>query len=122
MSRRSRSIATLLAAAGLVVVGLSPAASAQSLMGSTGSTGSVGALGLESAPIPTPAIPGLSGVLTIPVPAPERRQAETTVASVDNAGDSQALIQLKREYCDKKECLRCRFGYEYLKGKKKSEE
>ena len=42
--------------------------------------------------------------------------------SVDNAGDSQALIQLKREYCDKKECLRCRFGYEYLKGKKKSEE
>lgn len=38
--------------------------------------------------------------------------------SVDNAGDSQALIQLKREYCDKKECLRCRFGYEYLKGKK----
>lgn len=34
---------------------------------------------------------------------------------VDNAGDSQALIQLKKEYCDKKECLRCRFGYEYLK-------
>ncbi len=34
---------------------------------------------------------------------------------VENAGDSQALIQLKKEYCDKKECLRCRFGYEYLK-------
>ena len=33
------------------------------------------------------------------------------------AGDSQALIQLKREYCDKKDCLRCRFGYEYLKNK-----
>ncbi len=31
------------------------------------------------------------------------------------AGDSQALIQLKRAYCDRKECLRCRFGYEYLK-------
>lgn len=31
------------------------------------------------------------------------------------AGDSQGLIQLKREYCDKKDCLRCRFGYEYLK-------
>ena len=31
------------------------------------------------------------------------------------AGDSQALIQLKKEYCDKKDCLRCRFGYEYLK-------
>lgn len=35
--------------------------------------------------------------------------------SVENAGDSQALIQLKKEYCDKKECLRCRIGYEYLK-------
>jgi len=34
---------------------------------------------------------------------------------VKNAGDSQALIQLKKEYCDKKECLRCRIGYEYLK-------
>ncbi len=34
---------------------------------------------------------------------------------VKTAGDSQALIQLKREYCDKRECLRCRIGYEYLK-------
>ena len=34
---------------------------------------------------------------------------------VKSAGDSQALIQLKREYCDKKDCLRCRIGYEYLK-------
>lgn len=31
------------------------------------------------------------------------------------AGDSQALIQLKRVYCDRKDCLRCRFGYEYLR-------
>ena len=38
---------------------------------------------------------------------------------VENAGDSQALIQLKNEYCDKKNCLRCRIGYEYLKGEKK---
>ncbi len=35
---------------------------------------------------------------------------------VKNAGDSQALIQLKKEYCDRRECLRCRIGYEYLKG------
>ena len=35
---------------------------------------------------------------------------------VANASDSQALIQLKNEYCDKRECLRCRIGYEYLKG------
>jgi hypothetical protein len=34
---------------------------------------------------------------------------------VKSAGDSQALIQLKREYCDKRDCLRCRIGYEYLK-------
>ncbi|MFA6728510.1 MAG: DUF2851 family protein, partial [Prevotella sp.] len=36
---------------------------------------------------------------------------------VENAGDSQALIQLKKEYCDRKDCLRCRIGYEYLKKK-----
>lgn len=35
--------------------------------------------------------------------------------TADNAGDSQALIQLKTAYCDRKDCLRCRFGYEYLK-------
>lgn len=40
---------------------------------------------------------------------------------VENAGDSQALIQLKRQYCDRKDCLRCRFGYEFLKVKTKSE-
>lgn len=32
-----------------------------------------------------------------------------------HAGDSQALIQLKKEYCDLKKCLFCRIGYEYLK-------
>ena len=35
----------------------------------------------------------------------------------ETAGDSQALIQLQREYCDKRKCLRCRFGYEYLRGR-----
>ncbi len=34
---------------------------------------------------------------------------------VENAGDSQALLQLKKKYCDRKDCLRCRIGYEYLK-------
>lgn len=34
---------------------------------------------------------------------------------VRSAGDSQALIQLKNEYCDRRDCLRCRIGYEYLK-------
>ena len=35
---------------------------------------------------------------------------------VQSAADTQALIQLKNEYCDRKDCLRCRFGYEYMKG------
>ena len=39
----------------------------------------------------------------------------------ETAGDSQALIQLQREYCDKRKCLRCRFGYEYLRGRTKIE-
>ncbi len=36
---------------------------------------------------------------------------------VSTAADSQALIQLQKEYCNKKDCLRCRFGYEYLRHK-----
>lgn len=43
------------------------------------------------------------------------RQWQQCGLAVDNAADSQALIQLKREYCDRLDCLRCRFGYEYLK-------
>lgn len=35
--------------------------------------------------------------------------------NVTTAGDSQALIELQKEYCDKRKCLHCRFGYEYLK-------
>ncbi|ERK38195.1 PF11013 family protein [Segatella baroniae F0067] len=35
--------------------------------------------------------------------------------NVENAGDSQALIQLKKMYCDRKDCLRCRIGYAYLR-------
>ena len=34
---------------------------------------------------------------------------------VDSAADSQALIQLKRNYCERKDCLRCRIGYECMK-------
>lgn len=40
---------------------------------------------------------------------------------VDNAGDSQALIQLKKAYCDRKDCLRCRFGYEYMRAERSFE-
>lgn len=33
-----------------------------------------------------------------------------------NAAQSQALIQLYNEYCSKKQCLRCRLGYQLLGG------
>lgn len=36
---------------------------------------------------------------------------------VVTAADSQAIIQLHKEYCDKKKCLYCRFGFEYLRRK-----
>lgn len=35
----------------------------------------------------------------------------------ENAADSQALIQLTREYCEKRKCFFCRFGYEFMKRK-----
>ncbi|MDR1633074.1 MAG: DUF2851 family protein [Dysgonamonadaceae bacterium] len=34
--------------------------------------------------------------------------------SAANAGDTQALIQLKREYCEKKKCIFCRIGHQLL--------
>ncbi|MBO7068099.1 MAG: DUF2851 family protein [Bacteroidaceae bacterium] len=43
------------------------------------------------------------------------RQWKACGLNVETAADSQALIQLKREYCDRKDCLRCRFAYEFLK-------
>lgn len=50
---------------------------------------------------------------------PERNSIITTWQAcglkAENAGDTQAIVQLKRNYCDRKACLRCRFGYEYLK-------
>ena len=46
------------------------------------------------------------------------RQWQECGLKVSTAADSQALIQLKRQYCDRIDCLRCRFGYEYLKGNK----
>ncbi|MDR3262438.1 MAG: DUF2851 family protein [Tannerella sp.] len=38
--------------------------------------------------------------------------------SVKNASDTQALIQLRREYCEKKKCLYCRIGFHLIKPKK----
>ena len=33
---------------------------------------------------------------------------------INSAADSQALIQLKREYCEKKKCIFCRIGHKLL--------
>ena len=41
---------------------------------------------------------------------------------IASASDSQALLQLKKAYCERKDCLRCRFGYEYLKANSLSKE
>ena len=45
------------------------------------------------------------------------RQWKSCGLEAAHAADSQALLQLKREYCDRNDCLRCRFGYEYLKSR-----
>ena len=34
-----------------------------------------------------------------------------------NAADTQALIQLRKEYCDQRKCLYCKVGYQILSGK-----
>jgi hypothetical protein len=53
---------------------------------------------------------------TIP---PEKNQITATFCQAGiqahNAGESQALIQLKKEYCDKKKCLYCSIGFRLLK-------
>lgn len=42
------------------------------------------------------------------------RQWQACGMDVGTAYDSQALIQLKKEYCDHAKCLECRFGFEYI--------
>jgi hypothetical protein len=37
--------------------------------------------------------------------------------SADSAYDSQALLQLKKQYCDEKKCLRCRIGHKVMTSK-----
>lgn len=43
------------------------------------------------------------------------RQWEVSGIKADTASDSQALIQLRREYCDRSRCLECRFGHRLLR-------
>lgn len=42
------------------------------------------------------------------------RSFRSVGVDVKNAYDSQALIQLKKEYCDKRKCLYCNVGYRIL--------
>lgn len=32
----------------------------------------------------------------------------------ENAADSQAILQLNSQYCERRDCLRCRFGHEFI--------
>ena len=43
------------------------------------------------------------------------RQWAKVGIEAQNAADSQALLTLRHNYCDKKDCLRCRFGTYYMK-------
>ncbi|MDR2497587.1 MAG: DUF2851 family protein [Tannerellaceae bacterium] len=52
------------------------------------------------------------------LPAENNRIVETFRSAglcANNAGDSQALIQLRNEYCQTRRCLRCRIGFSLLK-------
>lgn len=42
------------------------------------------------------------------------REWKSAGVECSNAGDSQALIQLTRSYCQPHDCLRCRFGHEFI--------
>lgn len=50
---------------------------------------------------------------------PERntvtRRWQTAGLEARNAAMSQALMQLRREYCDRRDCMRCRFGHQLLR-------
>ena len=46
------------------------------------------------------------------------RSWEKAGLQVQSAADSQALIQLRKHYCDRRDCLRCRFGAEYLRSRR----
>ncbi len=42
------------------------------------------------------------------------RHWTTLGMQIDSAYQSQALLQLKKKYCERKDCLRCRIGHEIL--------
>lgn len=42
------------------------------------------------------------------------RDWEAAGIKAENAADSQALIQLTQNYCNRRDCIRCRFGHEYI--------
>ena len=42
---------------------------------------------------------------------------KTTQIEIQSAYDTQALLQLKKHYCDQKQCLSCGIGYALLKTK-----
>ncbi|MDR1602611.1 MAG: DUF2851 family protein [Tannerella sp.] len=57
---------------------------------------------------------------------PERNSLVATFANAgikaSNACETQALIQLRREYCEKKKCLYCRIGFRIIKSARPGEQ
>ena len=45
----------------------------------------------------------------------ESQGFEKVGVAPDDAGQVVAMIQLQREYCDKHDCIRCRFGFNFIK-------
>lgn len=43
------------------------------------------------------------------------RQWRLAGVNPESAADTQALMQLHRQYCERHDCLRCRFGSEYIR-------
>jgi len=44
------------------------------------------------------------------------RRGETLGISAENALKTQALLQLRQDFCIKRRCLECRIGYKLITG------
>ena len=54
---------------------------------------------------------------TLPLETKNTKVWKENGIEIKTGGNSKAVERLQREYCDKKKCLHCRFGFEFLKKK-----
>jgi len=57
-------------------------------------------------------------IITVAQKAKQQERARASPGAAEHAADSQALLQLKWQYCNRHDCLRCRFGTRYLQQRK----